>query len=314
LPTRPDLRPTAIVSMGDSYISGEAAGSYEPGTDTGGNFCHRSTASAIQTTQVPGVDRRINLACSGALTSDLRIDGTSRYGEPPQADQLRTVAQANRVVAVVVSIGGNDLSFNDMIRQCLAAFLPFVAPCQPGIEASLPARLAAVAPAVDAALGDVRAVMRAAGYADDDYVLVLQSYPSPVTEHVRNSWARLAMGCPFTLGDMRFAHTVLTPAIAEAWGAVAAHRGARFLDLSRAFEGHEVCAAGASPETEWVQGISIDLGQLANGVGANVVQQSFHPNALGHAQIGRCITAIVAAPVDRGSCVAAADGNLRLAG
>jgi len=163
-------------------------------------------------------------------------------------------------------------------------------------------------------LGDIRAVMAAAGYHDDDYVLVLQSYPSPVTERVRTSWLRLSMGCPFTIGDMEFARTVLTPAIAEAWATVAAGRGARFLDLSRAFEGHEVCAAGATPATEWVQGISVDFGQILNGVGANLVQQSLHPNAAGHAQIGRCITAIVTASVSRGACIAGPDGDLGLAG
>jgi lysophospholipase L1-like esterase len=314
LPVLPDLRPTAIVAMGDSYLSGEAAGSYEPGTDTPGNFCHRSTRSAIHATDVPGVDHRVNLACSGAFAGDLRSGGTGHEGEAPQATRLRAVAEADRVVAVVVSIGGNDLSFNDMIRQCLAAFLPFVAACRSGLEPGLPARLAAAAPKVDAALGDIRAVMAEAGYAPDDYLLVLQSYPSPVTEDIRTPWLRLPMGCPFTIGDMRFARTVLAPAIAEAWAEVAAARGASFLDLSRAFEGHEVCAAAATPATEWAQGISIDLGQLLNGVGANVVQQSFHPNTAGHAQIGRCITAIVTTPSPRATCLPGAGGDLGLAG
>ena len=80
-------------------------------------------------------------------------------------------------------------------------------------------------------------------------------------------------------------------------------------DLSRALEGHEVCARAATAATEWVQGISVDLGQIANGVGANLVQQSLHPNVAGHAQLGRCISAFVGGTAPRGTCVAGADGD-----
>ena len=42
-----DTRPTAVVWLEDSAISGEGAGSYEPGTEgEGGNWCHRSTRAA----------------------------------------------------------------------------------------------------------------------------------------------------------------------------------------------------------------------------------------------------------------------------
>ena len=126
---------------------------------------------------------------------------------------------------------------------------------------------------------------------------------------IRTPWLRLPMGCPFTIEDMRFARTVLAPAIADAWATVAADRGARFLDLSRALEGHEVCARAATAATEWVQGISVDLGQIVNGVGANLVQQSLHPNVAGHAQLGRCISAFVGGTAPRGTLVAGADGD-----
>jgi lysophospholipase L1-like esterase len=41
--------------------------------------------------------------------------GQSRNGEAPQADRLLTVAQQKNVKMVVLSIGGNDLGFSDII-------------------------------------------------------------------------------------------------------------------------------------------------------------------------------------------------------
>jgi hypothetical protein len=92
----PGSGPTAVVALGDSAISGEGAGAYEPGTDgAGGDFCHRSTRALIQQTAVPGIQSRISLACSGAASSDVRISGTTHYTEPSQADRLRAVARDN---------------------------------------------------------------------------------------------------------------------------------------------------------------------------------------------------------------------------
>ncbi len=308
--TAPPL-PTAIVSMGDSYISGESAGSYEEGTDTRDNRCHRSTVSAIRSTVVDGIDQTVNLACSGALTTNMRLGGEARFDEPPQAEQLRDLLATHDVRAIIVSIGGNDLGFGMMIQQCLVSFLPLVAPCRTSLEPAMPAVIEETTPEVAAVLADVRAVMRDAGRSDDSYELVLVSYPSPVTERVRSWWLRLAMGCPFTITDLRYARATLTPAISEAWQAVAAEAGVRFLDLSRAMEGREVCARGATRATEWITGIDVDLAQIRNGVGTNLVQESLHPNARGHAQLGRCFAQFLQlADVPSGACLRNAEGNL----
>ena len=51
-----------------------------------------------------------------------------------------------------------------------------------------------MAPKVAAAIADVRAAMRRAGYADTGYTLVLASYASPFTERMIGVPA--AQGCP----------------------------------------------------------------------------------------------------------------------
>jgi hypothetical protein len=136
-PTSPT---TAIVSLGDSYISGEA-GRWEgnsnsqfasrDGTDrayTGGccsydtsrvylggsddNGCHRSDVAEILSNTI-GVVEKVNLACSGATTANViraSQGGQSHDGEAPQADQLAAVAQRDAVKLVVLSIGAATTS------------------------------------------------------------------------------------------------------------------------------------------------------------------------------------------------------------
>src|ERR1044072_2888282 len=60
-----DDRQTAIVSLGDSAISGEGAGDYETGTNgENGDWWHRSANALVHKTAV--ADKTINIACSGA--------------------------------------------------------------------------------------------------------------------------------------------------------------------------------------------------------------------------------------------------------
>lgn len=311
-PAVADARPVAVVAMGDSILSGESAGSYEPGTDRPGNVCHRSAVSEIAVTTVPGVDRRINLACSGAATENVALGGAPRYGEAPQAEQLRAVARDNRVILVALSVGANDVGFSTMVLDCIKAYFLLGPRCQDVWATRLPAQLAATAPRIAQNLADIRTVMREAGYADGAYQLVLQSYSSPVTEDMRYFFTRPFEGCPIRFDDARWARASAVPQFSATMGQVAAAAGARFLDLGPALRGREVCARGITHAQEWASGLVVDAAQIVNGAGANLVQQSFHPNALGHAQLGRCLTAFAAlsATVPAARCVRGADGNL----
>jgi lysophospholipase L1-like esterase len=310
--TAADDRPTAIVSLGDSAISGEGAGDYEAGTDGPQDYCHRSLNALIHETAIPGVRTTINLACSGAATSDIRIGGTSHYTEPSQADQLRTLARQYDVKMLVLEVGANDdPAFSDTVLACVQAWLnPFSAGCRDTVGASWPDRVAAMAPKVEAVVDDLRTVMREDGYADDSYQFVLQSYASPVTENM--AWYHAFQGCPFRTDDARWGRTTAVPLLAEALRGVADRTGVRFLDLARATEGHEACTRASSQW--WITPLVVDYGQiLVSGITSHIVQQSFHPNALGHAQMGHCLTEFAALTVRTGSCLRGADGNLHAA-
>lgn len=309
-----DDRQTAVVSLGDSAISGEGAGDYEPGTrGENGNWCHRSANALIHRTQL--AERTINLACSGADAANVSLADTEHYTEGSQSRRLIDIARSYRVTTVIVQVGANDdPEFADTVLQCIGAWLnPFGSSCASSLRSQWPQRVAAMAPKVERALGDVRIAMRDAGYTDTSYALVLASYASPVTEHM-DPILHGPQGCPFRLSDANWGRNEAVPQLSEALRGVASRMGLRFLDLSRATEGREACSGGRSSSSEWQNRVMVDpwawfYGGL-DAIGIHMAQQSFHPNARGHAQLGRCVTEFVNSGAGSARCIRGSDGNL----
>jgi len=93
--------------------------------------CHRSDVSEARSAQLP-VGRSVNIACSGAVTTNLlrsSSGGTTVHGEAPHADQLLPIAKSTRVRMIVVSVGGDDLGFAPIVTACFEAYLTHMAPC-----------------------------------------------------------------------------------------------------------------------------------------------------------------------------------------
>ncbi|ODT99455.1 MAG: hypothetical protein ABS81_25685 [Pseudonocardia sp. SCN 72-86] len=296
--------PAAVVALGDSTASGEGAGDYEAGTrGEGGNWCHRSPAAYVHHSGLAPVS--VNLACSGADTAAVR------FGPGSQAARLGEIARGHRVTTVTLQIGSNDdVALTTVLAGCIRAFLdPGQGPCREAAAAAWPARLAATVPKVEAAVADVRTAMRDAGYADDGYVLVLLSYASPVTERMGRFHG--TRGCPYHRADAGWARTVALPQLSEALAGAAARAGARFLDLSRATEGREACSRD-DPSAEWQRRLTLAPEALRHGrlggLGMPMVQESFHPNAAGHAAIGGCLGAFVRSGAPAAACLPAAAG------
>ncbi|MFI5957039.1 GDSL-type esterase/lipase family protein [Cryptosporangium sp. NPDC051539] len=306
-------RRPAVVGMGDSFVSGEGAGAYDPATNRRGNFCHRSRDAAIQRTALPGVRHpaRINLACAGATTNDVRLGGRHRFGEAPQAQQLRAVARRYDVRLIVLTVGINDVGYANLAYDCVLAYLKLAPRCQNAWTPRVRQRLAAAAPRITRDVTDVQRVMREAGYGRNDYTLVLQSYASPVTGDIRYGTAsRGAFGCPVRDDDGNWAKNWVAGQFTATIARIAANTGARFLDLAPALRGREACAEGISRFQEWSRGVSVDLAGIRHGLGMNLLQQSAHPNARGHAQFARCLTTFVAGNARTAKCARRPDGNL----
>jgi GDSL-like lipase/acylhydrolase family protein len=235
-----DKRPSAVVALGDSYISGEAGrwkgntADSSPGRlgtdrawradpsdpanpagvidrslvygDTAANGCHRSDVSEVVSARLP-VRKVINLACSGARTVNVlraSAGGVAFKGEEPQNDQLAEVARANKVKLIVVSIGGNDLGFGSILTSCVGAYLSAGTPCSSTLPPTIDAGLPKMAAAVTATLDDVRATMSEAGYNQADYRLVLQSYPSPLPAAGKNRYSGTAADPRASVGGCPF--------------------------------------------------------------------------------------------------------------
>ncbi|MFK8024727.1 MAG: GDSL-type esterase/lipase family protein [Ilumatobacter sp.] len=334
----PDAGPTAIVSLGDSFISGEAgrwngnsnsAWASRRGTDrayerrgwfgwtydrenvypgTVSNGCHRSDVAPILSNSIP-VQAKINLACSGAATGDV-IDQWFK-GEAPQSQQLRSVAQINDVKMVVLSIGGNDLGFADIIISCTLQFSTSFSSnpnlCRDDQQALVDQRMPAAMAGVDESIDAIRSSMAAEGYGDADYRLVVVSYPSPVPRgaeirYDESGYSRLTTGgCPFWNADADWARDSLVPQISDSLRAVAADNDAEFLDYRDAFQGNENCSTSAQRASR--RGPNPATAEWARWVGTGILQgdaqESVHPNAYGQRALGDCLGLLWNQPADR---------------
>src|SRR5215210_195166 len=142
-------KPIAVVAMGDSAASGEAAGDYEPGTDQPGNFCHRSRNALIHMTAIPGVDATLNLACSGARSANLYVGGPGQNGEPAQSVKLAQAAGTYDIKLIVAEVGANDdPQFASVATDCVTRFVLRLTRCRTGQAATWPSRVAAMQPKV----------------------------------------------------------------------------------------------------------------------------------------------------------------------
>jgi hypothetical protein len=204
-----------VVSVGDSYISGEA-GRWAGNTDKSSsiidalgktayddnathtaeliNRCHRSwSAEVFIGAPVSGM----TLACSGAKTStftnsdgdfkpglDFYADSKGRQG---QAAMLEAFARSHNVKMVPLSIGGNNFNFGDVVTQCVKDFLkPWVRSRYLCKEDSTvlanfkPANVNAQIAAMKTGILNIRLAMSRAGYADSAYTILVQNYEAAI--------------------------------------------------------------------------------------------------------------------------------------
>ena len=103
-----------VVILGDSYSSGEGAGSYRDSED-GTKGCHRSTNAYGHQLFVGTETEVVNLACSGAVVQDYYTEQEHRNVEA-QKDLLADVDDYD---LVLLTMGGNDIGFAEIISNCV---------------------------------------------------------------------------------------------------------------------------------------------------------------------------------------------------
>jgi hypothetical protein len=342
----PGVGVPTVVAVGDSAISGEAgrwAGNtngsssrvdalgptayFDNGSNTGEAIpgCHRSGAAEIH---IGFGVMSANLACSGARTStqpfasgndfkpglDFYDDGAGHVG---QAKALQQYASTHNVTVVVALIGANDYGFGAIVQQCVEDWLlsPSWWPNYCNDDASIRARftaanITAITANVASAFQRLRTAMRNAGYADDAWTLLTQTYSSPIPNgtgfrYSQSGWTRQSVGgCGMWNRDADWANATVLPTLNGSITNGAAQSGltnVRLLDARNALVGHRLCertdglleergiatwqSPGAADVTEWVSQI-----RTATTIfGPYQLQEDLHPSYWGELALRNCV-------------------------
>ncbi len=253
-----------IVSVGDSYISGEAgrwAGNTNGSSsntdalgstayyDNAGNTaesiagCHRSKAAEAI---IGGGVNSKNLACSGAKTSTDAsgsnfkpgIDFYNGSAGQGQALALQTFATSNNVKMVSLSIGGNNFNFASIIQSCLTDWLtsPSWWKDYCNDDSSVVANFTAAnittqTNAIKGAIQNVATAMTNAGYTASQYAIEVQDYESPLPtssgfRYGETGYTRQNTGgCGIWNNDANWANNSALPTINNAVKNAAAQSG-----------------------------------------------------------------------------------------
>ncbi len=278
---------TRYVALGDSYTSGPLIPN-QSGQPLG---CLRSdrdyphlVASALGLSLT-------DVSCSGAETPDMtNAQGVTPGPNPPQFDALTADTDI-----VTVGIGGNDIGFSSIVKDCVA-ILPITAVCQPdyvrnGVD-EISNRIAATAPKIASVIQGIRARAPHARI----YVV---GYPAILPETGGGCWPSL----PLSNADLpwlRAKNKELNAMLATQ----ASANGAHYVDVYTPGIGHDACQDDG---TRWVEPI------IPSGLQAAPV----HPNATGMAGMAQAVAArITATPnvpsAPRGLTAVAGDGQVSL--
>ncbi|HEX7245395.1 MAG TPA: hypothetical protein VF245_07525 [Solirubrobacterales bacterium] len=370
-----------VVSVGDSYISGEGgrwAGNVkwnhlelvtrhidalgqtayknpENGEDLGEKIpgCHRSRSAEIFfhfDTNGDAVQGR-NLACSGALTKSEGFvrDGNQAFlpgldfedvpgGQPlkkggdcpaglaaceGQALQLKRFAEKvkpAKIKMVVVSIGGNDFEFRQVVEGCAFAYFKRKQ-CRvqqnPKFEPPVPEEKRTD---IETGIEKIGEAMERAEYQKKDYTIIVQDYEAPLP-HVgagfrykppmparRIFWRRARVArCPFGDLDAEWAYTKALATI-DRMVREAAHNVAgrgrfdvKLMELEKAFDGQRLCENGVNlvgrapnPDDWWEPGAAqgsewLNQVRYLDTLAPFQIQEDFHPNFWGQLALRNCL-------------------------
>ncbi|HEY3959950.1 MAG TPA: hypothetical protein VGL68_05510 [Solirubrobacteraceae bacterium] len=242
----------ATVSVGDSFISGEAgrwAGNtnessskidalgstayYDNSTDTGELIagCHRSKSAEVY---IGGGVNGENLACSGAKTASFTEEGVFKPGidfynsggHEGQALMLQHYAANHNVKLVALSIGGNNFNFASIVQTCVEDFLEstFFDDFYCSEESSVTSNFSSgnvskIKGEIEGAIKNVATAMSNAGYASAQYTILVQDYPSPIPNgsefrYSQSGYTRQTTGgCGLWNKDANYANATMLPTI-----------------------------------------------------------------------------------------------------
>lgn len=338
--TIPGGTPVAV-SLGDSYISGEAGrwggntissdyidrvdrlgpeAYWDTPTGESTERCHRSTSA-----EIGFWSEAVNHACSGAKTFSFWSGNviTGRYAKPGidfdtsnglngQLNLLMDTAKAQPVPLVVLSIGGNDLGFGDIVTECVKDFATssryYPTYCQNSDllkNAFSATGMQNLRTAVSGAIQRTVSAMRQSGYTDDSWTLMVQSYPAPMPTssgmRYDQSWDRITKGgcgvwnsdLDYLIGQMPNIRDAVFGAVSDA--ETATGKKAHTLDVVRLLEGRRLCETGTQVADEATRDELVSVGERVESIRTDTagtpffIQESLHPNYFGQMALRNCL-------------------------
>jgi putative cell wall-binding protein len=307
-----DAKPADIVvSMGDSFSSGEGASSFDGAdyfrdSDTHGgdpqlrNACHRSRQAWSRKASVgatptpigvradtwdPSLDYHMT-ACSSAETENLLPEsgplnaaGELNRGQYHELTQLDQGYLDENTTLVTLSVGGNDAGFADIIKTCIEAFV-LLELCKslklPGdttnLEAATAYRTSTEIPA------SVATVLKQIQLRAPNARILLMGYPA-----LFETGSLCALVKPSDVPWLQRVTADLSNALLAARNAAnsTAHP-VIYADPRPNFSGTNLCTpAGVSSNTGLVFHFTPGDQPIFSSGGKPVSQQSFHPNLIG---------------------------------
>lgn len=247
------------------------------------NKCHRTDASwAMRVAKglTSGSDI-LFAACSGAKTDDIldhgQYDGLDgRQGPSPngvfggrrQLDALADFQAYRDTDVVLLSIGGNDVKFADVITRCLKfSCLVFPSSGWKG-DAQYDARH--IGDRVAQTIDGIREKAKSAH-------VVLVGYPDPtrVAQCGATGWGTSLLS--IDAAEQQWLRDEYIGPLNESVQKAASRAGATFVPFRHAFSGHEICSRLA-----YANGL-----KAGNDILGVAGKESFHPNAFGHRRLAK---------------------------
>ncbi len=283
-PAKAGVAEPVVVSLGDSYSSGEGAARYLDRTNVaGGNQCRRAaTAWPVLVAQALDAHRLVFRACSGARARNVvgRAGVDQQYaGEGIQVGhalaEVKAADPGLEPELVLLSIGGNDSGFRQVGSSCLS-----LGSCD---DTRVAAYFIDNLPAVEEAL---RATYLAIAAAFPGSPVAVMPYPDAfATED----------GCvraPVEAGDIRFVRS-FTDRLDDTIEKVAKETGVYYVAPMRSAltDSHlALCDPSGTPGLNFLDLRGVGGAALDRFNPGNWIHSSLHPNERGHAALAAAFT------------------------
>lgn len=290
----PNIQTTKnYLALGDSYVSGEGAYNYLPGTDEPNNRCHLSSKSyPFLLGDWLKLDSTHSVACSGARihniigghindaaqnhqeTSDKTL-GKWMPGYQWQGQFIRT--EDDRANIITIGIGGNNIGFSDKIKECLKPSVCFTSTYD-RIRIALE-----INDQFDSLVSTFSYARREALKNSPVAKVYVVGYPQ-----ILSASGSVAGYCGnnvrLTYEEIQLSENLisyLNNTIRQA----AKRAGVSYISIENALDGYKLCD---KTNTNAVNGLTVGDGTLKYYLGPIAIE-SFHPSVFGHTLIASAI-------------------------